>query len=85
MDESSIIETVDQVMNDYEVAYPLTRAMCAPIGDGAAAAIVCSEKFLKTHPTGRAILIRASILKSGSRVGDNDICKRASDAAYETV
>ena len=33
-------QTVEQVMNDREVAYPLTRAMCAPIGDGAAAAII---------------------------------------------
>ena len=76
-------QTVEQVMNDYEVAYPLTRAMCAPIGDGAAAAIICSEKFLKKHPTKRAVRIRASVLKSGSWVGENDICGRASRTAYE--
>ena len=39
-------QTIEQVMNDYVVAYPLTRAMCAPTGDGSAAAIVCSEQFL---------------------------------------
>ncbi len=78
-------QTVEQVMNDYEVAYPLTRAMCAPIGDGAAAVIVCSDKFLKQHPTSRAVRIRASIIKSGSRIGDNDICGRASKAAYEAA
>jgi len=78
-------QTVEQVMNDYEVAYPLTRAMCAPIGDGAAAVIVCSDRFLKKHPTSRAVKIRASIIKSGSRVGDNDICGRASMAAYEVA
>jgi len=33
-------QTVEQVLNDRIVAYPLTRSMCAPIGDGAAAAIV---------------------------------------------
>jgi acetyl-CoA acetyltransferase len=75
-------QTVEQVMQDREVAFPLTRAMCAPIGDGAAAAILCSERFLKKHSSGRAVLVRASILKSGSRTGDNDICARASQAAY---
>ena len=74
--------TVEQVLEDYEVAYPLTRSMCAPIGDGAAAAILCSEKFLKEHPNTRAVLIRASVLQSGSWKKD-DICKRASTAAYK--
>lgn len=75
--------TVEQVMEDREVAYPLTRAMCAPIGDGAAAAIVCSEQFLKKHPSKRAVLIRASVMKSGSRQGQPDISERAASAAYE--
>ena len=76
-------QTVEQVMEDRVVAFPLTRAMCAPIGDGSAAAILCSEEFLKKHPSKRAALIRTSILKSGKRKGENDICKRAADAAYE--
>jgi acetyl-CoA acetyltransferase len=57
--------------------------MCAPIGDGSAAAVVCSERFLKAHPTSRAVLIRASILKSGTRDAVSDVAKRASTAAYE--
>ena len=42
------------------------------------------QKFLDQHPNlrDRAVLIRASILKSGSWKKDK-ICKRASDAAYE--
>ncbi len=78
-------QTIDQVMEDREVAFPLTRAMCAPIGDGAAAAIVCSEKFLKQNPSKRVVKILASILKSGSRITGDDICARASRAAYETA
>jgi acetyl-CoA acyltransferase len=78
-------QTVEQVMEDREVAFPLTRAMCAPIGDGAAAAIVCSERFLKQHPSKRAVRILASILKSGSRVPGDDICARASKAGYEAA
>lgn len=60
--------TVDQVLEDRPISYPLTRAMCAPIGDGAAAAIVCSEDYLKGLPAGvrdRAIRIRASALSGG--------------------
>jgi len=75
--------TVDQVMADREVAYPLTRAMCAPIGDGAAAAIICSERFLKKHRSGRAVRIRASVMQSGARIGPPDITQRAAIAAYE--
>ena len=40
------------------------------------------EAFLKQHPNTRAILIRASILRSGSWKAD-DIAKRASSAAYK--
>ena len=75
-------QTVEQVLADYEVAYPLTRGMCSPVGDGTAAAVVCSEKFLKQHPSARAVLIRASVLKSGSWV-ENTITERAAQTAYD--
>ncbi|MGC9325437.1 MAG: thiolase family protein [Desulfomonilia bacterium] len=77
--------TVEEVMADREVSWPLTRAMCAPIGDGAAAAIICSEAYLKKQALSRAIQIRASILMSGKREGENDICDRASNAAYDAA
>ncbi len=60
--------TPEQVLEDRPISYPLTRAMCAPIGDGAAAAIVCSEDYLKGQPSAvraRAIRIRASALSGG--------------------
>ena len=74
--------TVDEVMDDYEVSWPLTRSMCAPVGDGSAAAILVSEKFLKENPNARAILIKASALQSGSW-GKDTITKRTSDIAYK--
>ena len=74
--------TVDEVMNDYLVAYPLTRSMCAPIGDGAAAAILISERFLKENFNERAVFIRASVLQSGSWRKDT-ISRRAANAAYK--
>jgi len=74
--------TVEEVLKDYEVAYPLTRAMCAPIGDGAAAAIICSEDYLKKHPNPRAIFIRASVMQSGSWKQDT-IASRTAALAYK--
>ena len=42
--------------------------MCAPVGDGAAAVILCSERFLKQQPARvreRAVKIRALTLSGG--------------------
>jgi acetyl-CoA acetyltransferase len=77
--------TVEEVLADREVAFPLTRAMCAPVGDGSAAAILCSERFLREHPTGRAVAVRASILRSGKREGGHDTGPRAAKAAYDAA
>ena len=39
--------SVDEILAARLVSWPLTVPMCAPVGDGAAAAIVCSADFLK--------------------------------------
>lgn len=64
--------SVEAVLNDRQVTFPLTRAMCSPVGDGAAAAILCSENFMKKHNPARALRIRASVLQSGLRAGENE-------------
>ena len=61
--------TVEEVLADRAVAYPLTRAMCAPVGDGAAAAIVCSERYLKKLNGVRPVRILASVMGQGRRQG----------------
>jgi acetyl-CoA acetyltransferase len=78
-------QTIEEVLNDRVVAYPLTRAMCAPIGDGAAAAILCNESFLKRHPSERTIRIAASVLEGGKRTGSGDISERAAKKAFESA
>ncbi|GAB6888514.1 thiolase family protein [Desulfothermus okinawensis JCM 13304] len=77
--------TVEEVLNDKPVAYPLTRSMCAPVGDGAAAAIVCSENFLKTLKNKRPVKVLASVLGSGRDrdLDDEDIGERMAKLAYE--
>ena len=50
--------SVEEVLQTPLIAWPLTRAMCAPISDGAAAAVVCSEKALDRFNRVRAIRVR---------------------------
>jgi acetyl-CoA acyltransferase len=77
--------TVEEVLSDKPVAYPLTRAMCAPVGDGAAAAIVCSERFLKRLGDPRPVKILASVLGSGRdrELDEQDIGERLVKIAYD--
>ncbi len=57
--------SVEEVLADRPVAYPFTRSMCSPVGDGAAAAILCSDKFLSRLQNARPIKILASALGTG--------------------
>jgi acetyl-CoA acetyltransferase len=60
--------TPEQVLADREVSWPLTRSMCSPIGDGAAAALLCSARVLADLPGAvreRAVRVRASALSGG--------------------
>lgn len=60
--------SVEDALSDRLVSWPLTRAMCAPIGDGAAAALLCSENYLRAQPRAvqdRAVKVRASVLTGG--------------------
>lgn len=77
--------SVEEVLADKPIAYPLTRAMCSPVGDGAAAAIVCSEKFLKKLTGVRPLRIRASVLGTGTdrTLDGEDIGERLARQAYE--
>jgi acetyl-CoA acetyltransferase len=57
--------TVEQVLASKMVAWPLTAMMACPIGDGAAAAIVCRADLAKKYQPGRPVVrIAASHLGS---------------------
>jgi len=75
----------EQVMADKPITYPLTRSMCAPTGEGCAAAIVCSDKYLKENNDIKdPIQILASVLVSGRERGDfdQDISGRGAEIAF---
>lgn len=71
--------TVEQVLADKAIIYPLTRSMCAPVSDGAAAAVVCTRKGLARlgASQSRAVRIRACALRSGTDHAPDDVAKRA--------
>ena len=80
-------QTVEEVLADREIVYPLTRAMCSPVGDGACAAIVCNEDFFKNLPVhikNRAIRVMGMGMSSGRFVGIDEpsLTRYAADEAY---
>lgn len=79
--------SVDEVLADRAVSFPLTRSMCAPMGDGAAAAILCSEAALANFPASaraRAVKIRTSQLSGGKyrKLDEPGLSRVAADKAY---
>ncbi len=77
--------TVEEVLAAPEVAWPLTRPMCSPIGDGAAATIVCSEDFAKKIGARNTVEIAACVLASGEdpKPGEDKGLIKLAKKAYE--
>ena len=85
------IETpLEMVMDAEMISYPNTKLMCSVNVDGAAAAVIVSEKKAKELGMDRAVRIRASMLTSdpwtekGTALPDINIATRlAAKQAYE--
>ncbi|MCC5862459.1 MAG: thiolase family protein [Gammaproteobacteria bacterium] len=79
--------TVEEVLADRPITWPLTRAMCAPIGDGAAAALVVSGRLLGDLPAAirdRAVRVAAIGLSSGKyrALDEPGLSRVAAERAY---
>ena len=80
--------SVDEVLAAPIVAPPLTLPMCAPIGDGAAAVVLVSERKARALGLKDAVRVRSSFLASGwdgSGVEDESVVEYASRKAYEAA
>jgi acetyl-CoA acetyltransferase len=81
--------TIDEVLAAPPITYPLTLPMCAPISDGAAAAVLCTDAALKRLgiDRSRAVRVLASVMQTGSDRLPEEIDKHcthlAAKRAYE--
>ncbi len=76
--------TLEEILASPLVTEPLTRLMCSPIGDGAAAAVLVAADASRRY-TRKPVLIRASVVGSGQdhAPGEPGISERLSRRAYE--
>lgn len=77
--------TVEDILNAPLVAYPLTRPMCSPIGDGAGAAILCSADYARARGRTDAVTVSTVTVGSGVDRGldEPDIICRVGQRAYD--
>jgi acetyl-CoA acyltransferase len=74
--------TVERVLAMREIVWPFTLAMCSPISDGAAAALLVSDE--RGLPES-AVAVLASMLRSAPADGTASVTSLASAAAYEAA
>lgn len=77
--------TVEEVLASREIVWPLTLPMCSPIGDGAAAVVVVSERKAMEMGLSNKVRVISSVLVSGYDEGDLDVSigELAANSAYE--
>ena len=81
--------TIDEVLAAPPITYPLTLPMCAPVTDGSAAAIICTEAGLKRigADRNRCIRVAASVVRSATSRSidrhDRNLARLAANQAYE--
>ncbi len=81
--------TIDEVLAAPPITYPITLPMCAPITDGASAAILCTEEGLRRigADRSRCIKVAASVIRSFTHRGidepEKSIGHLAALQAYE--
>lgn len=74
--------TIEEVLTSRIISPPLTLLMCSPIGDGAAAILVCSDEFAQ-RVGASTVRIRASVLASGRTGEYGRTVPETVHAAYE--
>ena len=81
--------TVEEILAAPPITYPLTLPMCAPLSDGAAAAVLCTEEGLARIGADRrrCIKVAASVIRSFTHRGldqpELNIGRLAANQAYE--
>jgi len=77
--------TADEVLNSREISYPLTLFMCSAIGDGAAAAVLCSHEVAEKYARKPFIKVAASQLASAAFRNDPNSQSIKTTAGYRAA
>jgi acetyl-CoA acetyltransferase len=79
--------TVEDVLAAREIVWPLTLPMCSPIGDGAAALVIVSERKARAMGLSRRVRVLSSALVSGfdADAESQSVGAFAVNAAYEAA
>lgn len=81
--------TVEEVLAAPPITYPITLPMCAPLSDGAAAVVLCTEEGLRRIGANRsrAVRVAASVMRSFTHRGleefDQNVGRLAAQQAYD--
>ena len=79
--------TAAEILAARPVSGPLTVPMCAPLTDGAAAAVVCNQAGLRRLAPRAPVRVRAAVLETGSTrprsAWDRSVTRLAALDAYE--
>jgi len=80
------VMTVEEVLAAREIVDPLTLPMCSPIGDGAAAVIVVSERKAKEMALSNPVKVLSSALATGwDHGGEDSLGTFTAQQAYEAA
>lgn len=78
--------SIEEVLASRIISWPLTLPMCAPISDGAAAAILVREDMLDRFDRSRAVRVDACVLATGAdrkaEEVEKHVCHIAAKKAY---
>lgn len=79
--------TIEEVLKDKIIAWPLTRSMCSPVADGSACAILCSKEFLSKVGNPKPVKVLATVLGTATNravdADTDDVVYRIAKLAYE--
>jgi acetyl-CoA acetyltransferase len=77
--------SVEEVLADRLIVEPLTRSMCSPIGDGAAAAVVMSPRAARERGVRGAVRVESMVMHSGWNHAEDepDTVELCAREAYE--
>jgi acetyl-CoA acetyltransferase len=77
--------TIEEVLASRRIAGPLSLLMCSPVGDGAAALVLCSTEYARRRSAPNPVRILATTVQSGREGQAGELVPKTARAGYETA